>query len=643
MKKSILFIFIIFSLTSVALDYKDFGKLPFFSNVTISPDGEKIAALANIEGKPYIVVTEFGSTNFNPIASLKNEYDRLEWIEWANNKKIIFQTSKAEKARERTFRVYDLNIIDSDGSNFKIIENKSIYKDKQNSYISKYESISLVDILEDEENKILVSNYDPRERAVAIFEVNLKNNRFKKIESPFTDSDGDRVTNFIVSEGKIQFADFYDSDEGIAKVYYRPTKEDSWTEIYKANTEDLATDNFSVGGVDKKDGNLFIYSNFDSNFSYISKFNVETGKLSKPIYSKKDHEIVSLEVESGEIKMVCYERFTRECDLFDPEENGIVKSLKKSFPDHYINISSYSKDFSRFIATIRNSNSPGKYFGFDKKTGKSFFISSQFPQLENKVNSITKVIEYKSRDDYQLYGFLTLPQGVKNPPVILFPHGGPTARDRIDYFDPWLQAMVSQGYAVFQPQFRGSAGWGKDYQISGYRESGKKMQNDMIDGFDYVIQNYDLDGKKACIVGASYGGYAALTGSFQSQDKFKCFVSIAGISDFTKLLRSETFFRGSAKMNKIMHGDPFEDKEYLDSVSAINYTDIIKRPILLIHGTYDTQVPHNQSSMFYNKIKNNNDSVEYFEIPKATHYFDEQGNRLIMFREIERFLAENLN
>ena len=162
MKKSILFIFIIFSLTSVALDYKDFGKLPFFSNVTISPDGEKIAALANIEGKPYIVVTEFGSTNFNPIASLKNEYDRLEWIEWANNKKIIFQTSKAEKARERTFRVYDLNIIDSDGSNFKIIENKSIYKDKQNSYISKYESISLVDILEDEENKILVSNYDPR-------------------------------------------------------------------------------------------------------------------------------------------------------------------------------------------------------------------------------------------------------------------------------------------------------------------------------------------------------------------------------------------------------------------------------------------------------------------------------------------------
>ena len=106
------------------------------------------------------MVTEFGSTNFNPIASLKNEYDRLEWIEWANNKKIIFQTSKAEKVRERTFRVYDLNTIDSDGSNFKIIENKSIYKDKQNSNISKYESISLVDILEDEENKILVSNYD---------------------------------------------------------------------------------------------------------------------------------------------------------------------------------------------------------------------------------------------------------------------------------------------------------------------------------------------------------------------------------------------------------------------------------------------------------------------------------------------------
>ena len=134
MKKFILIISIVLSLSSFALDYKDFGKLPFFSNVTISPDGQKIAALANIEDKPYIVVTEFGSANFNPIASLKNEYDRLEWIEWANNEKIIFQTSKAEKVRERTFRVYDLNTIDSDGSNFKVIENKSIYKDKPVSY-----------------------------------------------------------------------------------------------------------------------------------------------------------------------------------------------------------------------------------------------------------------------------------------------------------------------------------------------------------------------------------------------------------------------------------------------------------------------------------------------------------------------------
>ena len=97
-----LIIFIIFSLTSVALDYKDFGKLPFFSNVTISPDGEKIAALANIEGKPYIVVTEFGSTNFNPIASLKNEYDRLEWIEWANNKKLSFKQVKRKREKERS-------------------------------------------------------------------------------------------------------------------------------------------------------------------------------------------------------------------------------------------------------------------------------------------------------------------------------------------------------------------------------------------------------------------------------------------------------------------------------------------------------------------------------------------------------------
>lgn len=620
-----------------------YGNLPFLSNLSLSPDGEKIAAKTYIQGKPVIIsMNLLNQPTFEPIASLKREDDRVDLITWADDQKILVQTSTAQKARDRTYRSSELFVLDLNGKDFKQIENKSALKKKQNRDILELESLYIFDLLVDDPDHILVSNFDPRENGNAIFKVNLNNLRFEKFESSFQDIEGNRVSNFFAENGIIRYATFYDSIEGTQKVYFRNKKDDDWENIFSFSANEISEDDINIIGLDKNDKNLLIHTNLNSNYKYITKFDPVTKKLKDPIIFQKDSDLSTIDFYENELRSYCFEKFEEKCIYIKPLYTKIMSSLRGIFKKEHIRFVDISKDESKIIFATSYFNSPTQYYYFDSSKKSLKKIGSQYPNIKSN-NSKLEFIEYKSRDGFNLYGYLYLPENVSNPPVIVFPHGGPTARDSSMYFDPWLQMMVSEGYAVFQPQFRGSSGWGKNYQISGYKESGKKAQNDVIDGLNFIVQKGYVNGSKSCIVGASYGGYVALTASFQNPKLFKCYISIAGISDFTRLLQSEKFFRGSSKINAIMHGDPIEDKEFLDSVSAINFPSKIVGPVLLIHGTDDTQVPHSQSSDFFQKIKKNNSLNTYVEIKNATHYFDKQKNRQIMFEEIKKFLALNLN
>ena len=190
----------------------------------------------------------------------------------------------------------------------------------------------------------------------------------------------------------------------------------------------------------------------------------------------------------------------------------------------------------RFLILTVSDTSPHCFYTFDKAKGKLNAWYGSYPQLAKTQLSKVERFDFEARDGRPLHGFLTLPNGVKNPPVVLHPHGGPYGIYDSKYFDPFVQMFASRGYAVVQVNYRGSGANGNAYKTSGYGEWGKKMQTDLIDALDYVVGTGKVHKKKACIAGASYGGYAALAAGYQTPDRFQCIISIAGITQYTMSL-----------------------------------------------------------------------------------------------------------
>jgi dipeptidyl aminopeptidase/acylaminoacyl peptidase len=258
------------------------------------------------------------------------------------------------------------------------------------------------------------------------------------------------------------------------------------------------------------------------------------------------------------------------------------------------------------------------------------------------------VVHYAARDGTAVTGYLTTPgnapKGTKLP-LVVYPHGGPELRDHLT-FDPWVQYFAARGYAVFQPNFRGSDGFGRAFAASGYGEWGRKMQDDITDGVTHLATAGLVDPARACIVGASYGGYAALAGAALTPDLYKCAVSVSGISDLDDFIgwRRRHWGRDSEGYTYWLKaiGDPDKDEQKLREVSPLQLVDRIKVPILLIHGADDEIVPIAQSRAMKKALDKSGRSTEFIEFEKEGHSYWSDENEMLALSSIDAFLWKNL-
>ncbi len=267
----------------------------------------------------------------------------------------------------------------------------------------------------------------------------------------------------------------------------------------------------------------------------------------------------------------------------------------------------------------------------------------QYPGLPEDELGASFATSYDARDGKTIPAFVTLPPGVnsladaKNIPFVINPHGGPAARSFLGY-DSVAQFFATRGYGVLQMNFRGSAGYGLEFEKAGRREWGQLMQDDVTDGVNWLINEGVADPDRIAIYGASYGGYTALMGAVRTPELYQCAISFAGVTNLPSLVA------GAYKDSYIskLVGDRFKEAAVLRQNSPLHRADSFRIPVLLIHGRIDFVVPYEHSEDLNFRLKAADKEVEFVTLPQTTHNLDDYHDRVKFFETLDGYMAKCL-
>ena len=345
-------------------------------------------------------------------------------------------------------------------------------------------------------------------------------------------------------------------------------------------------------------------SEADGDTPSVRVYDFKNRSFSAPIWPALKYEVSDVVYHEGDRALagVCYTADTYVCEFKDRALEADYRRASAALHDERSLTPLGMSDDARFwLFGVSGPNQPGAYYVFDRQSGRMALAADRQPGLPASKLGAMERFTYVARDGTRIPGYLTRPPGApKGPlPMIVMPHGGPEARDSFS-FDIWAQVFATRGYLVFQPNFRGSSGYGRAYAEAGYGQWGAAMQDDITDGVRQLIASGRADGRRICIFGASYGGYAALYGGATTPELYKCVASFAGVSDLKALVQWEHDTKGHEPRFHYAQraiGDPKKDAARLIAASPITYAAHYGPPVLLIHGARDVSAPVIQSQM----------------------------------------------
>ncbi len=343
-------------------------------------------------------------------------------------------------------------------------------------------------------------------------------------------------------------------------------------------------------------------------------------------------------------QLLGYRRSSGKDDMvfFDPTLDKHATNIKRAFPNLNVRLEDWSHDFTKVIVTTNGNGDSGNWWIVDLTTLRAEQLGYAYPAVQSQDVGKISTVTYKAQDGLDLDGILTLPadREGKNLPAIMLPHGGPNAQSRPE-FHWWAQAFASRGYAVFQPNFRGSTNRDAAFEKAGEGEWGRKMQTDISDGMAALVEKGIIDPKRVCIMGASYGGYAALAGVTLQQDKYRCAVSVAGVSDLSRMVRDDLKISGNNRALKRALRAELGKGRALTEVSPAEFAAQADAPILLIHGKDDTVVLYNQSTIMADALKDAGKPYNFVTLKGEDHWLSRAETRMLMLQSSMDFVLRH--
>ncbi len=607
-----------------------FSKIPFIEDPVLSPNGKYIAGLFGISGEQRIVMISLDKDGSAPVVVAVPDESQVNRIRWVNDDNIIASLTVLSRVQDDNWYLSRLIAINRN--------TKALTK-----LMWKLRGQNAADILwtpKDGSNEILIAGQDSIFSNQpgfwpSVYKVNVETGKSKKVvrgKLGVLDWAADHNGNVRIGIG-------YNDHLKTSIINYASEGSRSFKTIDRVNLgrdEDLELPfSFIPGG----DTGLMFKDDAEGNTA-IAEVDLKTQNIIKWVHTAEDGDIRSIRTSYIDDSIIGIRKSGSDngIEWLQPSLASAQKDLEKAAPKARVFIESYSHDYSVILARISTPDNPGLIFSYDTNTQELVRFASVNESIGNKRLSRVKAIQYDARDGLEIEGILTLPKGrtPKNLPFIVMPHGGPWAHDRVSY-DYWAQFLANRGYAVLQPNFRGSTGYGKAFMLKGQGQMGLAMQDDVTDGVAWAVEQGIADPKRVCIVGASYGGYSAMWGLIKDPDLYRCAISIAGVAN----LRREVNDFGSAIRENLFKSQWKKMTPDFNAVSPIKSVEKIKAPLLLIHGVKDVTVDHKQSVSMNKAMKKANKDVEFVSVPLADHYFTREEDRLLLLKSMEEFLAKH--
>jgi len=630
-----------------------FARLPLLSRVALSPDGTTFAALMNRDDTTLLVTQPVTGGKLRGVLSTDNKEFRIRWVRWVNDERlvvsVIFPSRRDFVATSET----RLLSVKADGSGLVNLVRNAPSPGSATGYVrSQQIQDTVVDWMPGDGKHILLALSEADRVLPAVYKVNVETGERRMVRAPERD-----VYHWVTDAQHRVRVGVREKGQG-TEVLASDADGKNWRTLWSAAEGGTGTVSPMGFGLDPNE--LYVRARHEGRWAVFSvrlddPALPRTLRLSHPtrdvegelLRSPRTGEVLGLrsavngadggDTADGESRS----------ELWDTTWRPQARAIDLALPERDNSLVDISQDEQRYLVHSDGNGKPGLFYLGDRRTGDLVEIGSQYPELDPARLSGKHVTTIKARDGLPLNAFLSLPPGRRTGdggaalPMVLLPHGGPHSRDD-DGFDVWTEFLASRGYAVLQVNFRGSDGYGIDFKNAGLRRWGLEMQDDLTDAVQWAVAQKVADARRVCIVGGSYGGYAALMGAVKTPELYRCAISFAGVSDLPDLMQHWSDYVLGRETAEHMLGRAWGDRERLRATSPARQAERIRVPVLLAHGTADRVVPVDQSETMASALKSAGKRYRYLALDQGDHHLSRYTHRLEFFKVMEAFLGEHL-
>ncbi|MCL1059749.1 S9 family peptidase [Shewanella gelidimarina] len=624
-----------------------FSRAAEFSQVKISPGGDYLSAISQKDDKAMLLILD--AKTKQPIHVVffpgNAQVGRYEWV---NDERVVLQKVYLKGWSNQPQYFGELIAVNADGSDSTYLFGYKGAEQQTGSRVKKTNTAirataTILDPLPDNKRFMLVQalpwgggGSNTAENTQKVYRVDVyKGSRKKIASSPIP------YANFLNDhEGNVRFVSGT-KDYVNSTLFYRDNNE--WVDTAKLN---LNLDAIAPIAFSNKKDSLYVTASESGGTRGVYLLNIKTGD--KQLVSRDkvvDPSNLWINKTTKKLYAVEYENGYPTYEFVDSKDPSAVyiKQLLAALPGHQIHIVSQTNNAKKMIIKAFNDRNPGHYYLFDADAIKLEYLVSKKKWIDPEKMAEIKPIHFTSRDGVEIHGYLTLPNGLeaKELPLVVNPHGGPHGPRDWWGFDPQNQLIASQGAAVLQVNFRGSGGYGINFENAGHQKWGTEIQYDIIDATKHVIEQGIVDKERICIVGGSFGGYSAIQSATIEPDLFKCAIGFAGVYDLP-LMFDEGDVQGRRAGKRYLKEVLGEDEKLLESMSPTHNVGKLKANIMLVHGGEDERAPIEQLESLEDSLNEIDYPFKKLVMDDEGHGFYDDENRAKYYSEMLSFLKTNL-